>query len=143
MFAVRLFAIAWGSILVVAGFIVPWLIEGKRDHGGGMFTPGTQSLEKALASLTTALMPAFSIMAAVVLVLVGLSLNQTATTVSVWLGVGTFALFGLGAAMSLYESLLRPLSGTAPRRWFVLLLFGLFLVGLGLTMLTLAFLIDP
>lgn len=110
LLATKYLTIIFGLVLL---FLVWWLpnhIEHMRNHGGGVFGPGLPSLREALQSLITA----FSILAAIGAVFIILPFHEVKSTLSVILGIITFSIFSTGILKSVYLSLIRPLSGTAP-----------------------------
>ena len=138
MGALKSLVLVCGCALLFLMWWMPRRIEGLRDHGGGLFTPGSPSLEKALGSLMRSLIATFSIFSAIAAVFIGLPLCETRGAGSLALGIATFVLFSSGIVLSLYLALIRPLSGTAPTLKQCYWALRLLLVGLGFTMFTLA-----
>ena len=133
--------LAFKCLIILCGFVflfliwwIPYHIERLRNHGGGYFTPGFESLQKALTSLITA----FSILSAIAAVFIGLPFYVMKSTLSIVLGVITFIIFSFGIVSSLYLLLIRPLSGTEPTTQQCYYPLKLLLLGLGFTMFTLA-----
>lgn len=130
-------AFAFGLSLL---FLIWWLpehIEHMRNHGGGVFGPGLPSLVEALKSLITA----SSIFAAIAALFVILPFQGTGYPLAVLLGLLTFVVFLSGILTIVYFLLIRPLSGTAPTLQNVYLSLRLILLGLALTVFTIALII--
>lgn len=134
MVAFKYLILFCGFVLLFLIWWIPHHIERLRNHGGGYFTAGSQSLAAAL----TALIAAFSVLFAMAAVFISLPLYETKGVLSMSLGVVTFLIFSSGIVMSLYLALIRPLSGTAPTTKQFYLPLRLLLLGLGFTMFTLA-----
>jgi len=123
-----------GFALLFLTWWIPRHIGRLRNHGGGLFTAGFPSLEKALRSLIAA----FSILFAGAAVFISLPLYEAKGALSIALGVITFFIFSSGIVLSLYLALIRPLSGTAPTTQRFYWPLRLLLLGLSFTMFTLA-----
>jgi cytochrome bd-type quinol oxidase subunit 2 len=133
------------SILILTGIVfvflmwwLPFLFTQKRDHGGGLFTPGLSSIQEALKATSVSFTTAFSILS-VILSIVTVSYSQEQNNpIPIILGIITFIIFSVGLISTIYPSLMRPLSGTAPTTKDVFRLLRLLFWGLGFTMFTLA-----
>jgi len=123
-----------GVGLLILVWWIPQHIEGLRNHGGGYFTSGAQSLGTALTSLTAT----FSILFAIAAAFISLPVYETKGVLPTALGVITFLIFSAGIVFSLYLALVRPLSGTAPTTKQFYWPLRLLLLGLGFSMFTLA-----
>jgi hypothetical protein len=133
------------SILILAGiaFIflmwwLPFLLTHKRDHGGGYFTPGLTSIQQALKATSVSFATAFSILTVILGILTVSYSQENGNPLTIILGTATFIIFSIGLVLTIYPSLLRPLSGTAPTIDHVFRLLRLLLLGLGFTMFTVA-----
>jgi len=137
------------GLLIITGivflFLIWWLpnhIERLREHGGegcsAVFGAGSGSVKEALEKASSTLISAFSVLSAVLVAVVALPFSEMKSTLSTILTTITLIIFSIGLILSLYLSLIRPLSGTAPTPKKVYLLLRLLLLGLGFTMFTLA-----
>jgi hypothetical protein len=80
-----------------------------------------------------------SIGIASVIILFERSINRSAGVSSLILGTVTLGIYSLEILLTLYLSLLRPLTGSNPCFIQMYILLGLIPLGLGFTMFTLAF----
>jgi hypothetical protein len=123
-----------GVILVVLSAAIPiWM--GAMTRGGGEIAAIRSGYLRALTPFITIVSLASSFVVAVVMV----SFEKSKVNVaSVLFGILTFSVFTAEISLSVYLSLIRPLSGTALIQMAIYGLIGLVLLGLGCTMFTLA-----
>ena len=128
-----------GLILVALSAVIPvWM--GAMIRGGGESAAIRSGYLRALTPfITTVSMASSLIVAAVILSFEKLKANVT----SVLFGILTLSVFTIEISLSIYLSVVRPLSGTAPTQLAIYALIGLVLLGLGCTMFTLASIISP
>lgn len=128
-----------GIVLVALTVFLPLLLWFMREHGGegvsALFTPGYESLSQALSSAITNVSVVSSIVVAVAI----LPFERPRSRTSIFLGVLTLIITSITIMCSLFLSLVRPLTGTAPTILQVYALIGLLPLSLGLMMLTIAF----
>jgi hypothetical protein len=130
--------IFFGIVFFFLTWWYPKYIEQLRvQSDGGVraeFTPGAQSSIEAVVSLITA----FSILSAIAVALIVLPSSENKSTISILLSVITLIIFLTGIVWSLHLSLIRLLSGVAPKSSFIYLSLRLLLLGLSFIMFTLA-----
>lgn len=129
-------------ILVICGlFLLGWaiafpvLMNSLREHDGALFGPGPNSVQDALASVTTTVSLVSSIGVAAVAVIFERSRNKAS---SLLLGVVTLLIFTIEIMYTFYASVLRPWTGRVPTYVDLDIVLGLIPVGLAFTMFTLA-----
>ena len=127
-----------GVILVVLSAVIPvWM--GAMTRGGGENAAIRSGYLKALVPFITIASLASSFVVAAVIV----SFEKSKVSVaSVLFGILTVSVFAAEISLSVYLSLVRPLSGTASIQLAIYALIGLVLLGLGCTMFTLASMIS-
>ena len=127
-----------GVILVVLSAVIPvWM--GAMTRGGGESAVIRSAYLRALVPFITIASLASSFVVAAVIV----SFEKAKVSVaSVLFGILTVAVFIAEISLSVYLSLVRPLSGTASIQLAIYALIGLVLLGLGCTMFTLASMIS-
>ena len=127
-----------GLILVALSAVIPvWM--GAMTGGGGESAVIRSGYFRALAPFITIASLASSFVVAAVIV----SFEKSkVSVVSVLFGILTLSVFTAEISLSVYLSLARPLSGTAPIQLAIYALIGLVLLGLGCTMFTLASIIS-
>ncbi|MGA2626788.1 MAG: hypothetical protein ABSF63_06990 [Candidatus Bathyarchaeia archaeon] len=127
-----------GVILVVLSAVIPiWM--GAMTRGGGENAAIRSDYLRALTPFITIVSLASSFVVAAVI----LSFEKSRVNVaSVLFGILTLSVFTAEISLSIYLSLLRPLSRTAPIQLALYVLIGLVLLGLGWTMFTLASIIS-
>jgi len=134
----RYVALAVGFILVILSPLMPFLFSLMREHGGeglsALFTPGYDSLREALATALTTV----SIFSSIVVAVTILSFEKKRSHTSRLLGIWTLAIVSTAILYSLYLSLVRPLTGTAPSLFQIYVMVGLMPLGLGFAMFTIA-----
>ena len=133
LLATKYSIITFGAIFIFLIWGLPRRIERMRNHGGAVYGAGGQSIIEALRYLVTA----FSILAAISGVYIILPF-QGKSTPSIILGTITLIIFLIGILLSVYLTIIRPLSGTAPTQQKIYWLLRLLLLGLGFIMFTLA-----
>ncbi len=128
----------FGISFLILSWWLPNHIEQLREHGEGGVSayviPGFASKGEAMISLITA----FSILSTIAVALIVLPSSGTKSTISILLGVVTLIIFSIGVIWSLYLSLIRSLSATAPSQKKIYWSLRLLLIGIGFTMFTLA-----
>lgn len=128
-----------GVVFVALALFLPLLLWFMREHGGQglsvIFTPGYESLKEALGSAITNISVVSSIVVAVAI----LPFEHQRSRTSIFLGILTLIITSVTIMYSLFLSLIRPLTGTAPTLLQVYSLVGLLPLSLGLMMLTIAF----
>jgi len=123
-----------GVVLVVLSVVIPiWM--GALTRGGGVSVAIRSGYLRALTPFITIV--AFASSFVVALVIVSFEKSKVNAT-SVLFGILTLSVFTAEIALSIYLSLARPLSGTAPIQFAIYTLIGLVILGLGCTMFTLA-----
>ena len=127
-----------GLILVVLSVVIPiWM--GAMTRGNGESVPVRFVYLRALSPFITVVSLASSFVVAAVIV----SFEKSkANVASVLFGILTVSVFAAEISLSVYLSLVRPLSGTASIQLAIYALIGLVLLGLGCTMFTLASMIS-
>ncbi|MGP8127097.1 MAG: hypothetical protein ACLP9D_04745 [Candidatus Bathyarchaeia archaeon] len=127
-----------GVLLVALSAVIPiWM--GAMTRGGGEIAVIRSNYLRALTPFITIVSLASSFVVAAVIV----SFEKSKVNVaSVLFGILTLAVFTAEIALSIYLSLVRPLSRTAPIQLVIYVLIGLVLLGLGWTMFTLASIIS-
>jgi uncharacterized membrane protein len=127
-----------GLVLVVLSVLVP-ILMGAMTRGGGVSAGIRSGYLRALTPFITTVSMASSFVVAAVI----LSFEKSkANLASVLFGILTLSVFTAEISLSIYFSLVRPLSGTAPTQLAIYALIGLILLGLGCTMFTLASIIS-
>jgi hypothetical protein len=133
-------------LLLIGGFIclglalwLPHEFEMIRiGHGGVVFIPGFQSLQDALTTLFTA----FSILTTISFVFVAVPFvskeAERRKPLSLLLSILTLISFVSGIIYSLFYSLIRPLTGTAPTIDNLYFDLQILLVSLSLALFTVA-----
>jgi hypothetical protein len=127
-----------GVILVALSVVIPvWMAAMTR--GGGVSVAIRSGYLNALTPFITTVSIASSFVVAAVI----LSFEKSkANVASVLFGILTLSVLTAEISLSIYLSLVRPLSGTAPTQLAIYALVGLVLLGLGCTMFTLASIIS-
>ena len=127
-----------GVILVVLSVVIPiWM--GAMTRGGGESAAIRLGYLRALTPFITIVSLASSFVVAAVIV----SFEKSkANVASVLCGILTLSVFIAEISLSIYLSLIRPLSGTAPIQFAIYALIGLVTLGLGCSMFTLASIIS-
>ena len=127
-----------GLVLVALSVLVPiWM--GAMTRGGGVGAAIRSSYLRALTPFITTVSLASSFVVAAVIVSFDKSKANRAT---VLFGILTLSAFTAEIVLSIYLSLARQLSGTAPIQLAIYALIGLVLLGLGCTIFTLASIIS-
>jgi len=127
-----------GMVLVALSVLVP-ISMGTITRGGGVSAAIRSGYLRALTPFITTTSMASSFVVAVVI----LSFEKSKTNVTaVLFGILTLLVFTAEVSLSIYISLVRPLSGTAPTQLTIYALIGLVFLGLGCTMFTLASIIS-
>ncbi len=128
----------FGVILVVLSVVIPiWM--GAMIRGGGENVAIRFDYLRALTPFITIVSLVSSFVVAVVIV----SFEKSrANVASVLFGILTLSVFIAEISLSIYLSLIRPLSGTALIQLAIYALIGLVTFGLGCTMFTLASIIS-
>ena len=122
-----------GLALVVLSVLLPVSMGATTEYGvGAVFRSGY--FRVLTPFITNASMVSSFVVAAVILTFEKSKTN----TASVFFGVLTLSVFSVEILLSLYLSVIRPLTARAPPPLAVYLLIGLVPLGLGCTMFTLA-----
>jgi hypothetical protein len=110
-----------------------------REHGGdgvsALFTPGPESIQEALAAITTSVSVIASIGIAGITVVFD---KARPSTRSLSFAVLSLFVYCVDIIFLLYLNVIRPMTGTAPSLFELGLVIGLVPLGLGTTFLTLA-----
>ena len=127
-----------GVILVALSVVIPiWM--GAVTKGGGEIAVIRSNYLRALTPFITIVSLASSFVVAAVI----LSFEKSRVNVaSVLFGILTLSAFTAEISLSIYLTLVRPLSRTAPIQLAIYVLIGLVLLGLGWAMFTLASIIS-
>ncbi len=127
-----------GVAFLILSLFFPALLKRMTEHGGrslgARFIPGHNSLKEAVDSVTTSISIVSSIVVAATIIL----FERSGNTVSILLSTTTLLVFSVTITFSLYLSLIRPLTGTAPSPQQIYLLSALVPLGLGFAMFTVA-----
>jgi hypothetical protein len=123
-----------GLVLVALSALIPILMGAMTRDGGVSAAIKSGYLRALTPFITTASMASSLVVAAVIL-----SFEKSEANVAVVLfGILTLSVFTAEISLSIYLSLIRPLSGTTPTQLAIYALIGLVLLGLGCAMFTLA-----
>ena len=137
---VRIFEIVLvfvGLALVVLSVLLPVLMGATTEYGVGAFRSG---YVRVLTPFITGISMASSFIVALVILTFE---KSRANRASVLFGVLTLSVFSTEILLSLYLSVVRPVTASTPPLLAIYLLIGLVPLGLGCTMFTLASLIYP
>jgi hypothetical protein len=132
---VRIFEIVlvlMGLALVVLSVLLPVLMGATTDYGVGAFRSG---YVRVLTPFITGISMASSFIVALVILTFE---KSKANAASVLFGVLTLSVFSVEISLSVYLSVVRALTASAPPLLAIYLLIGLVPLGLGCTMFTLA-----
>jgi len=122
-----------GFVLVSLSVLLPILMETVAEHRGVGATFISGYLRSLTPFITNVSMASSFVVAAVILSFEKSKANVT----SVLFGVLTLSVFATEISLSLYLSLVRPLTASAPNLLGIYALIGLVPFGLGFTMFTL------
>jgi len=122
------------GLVLVALSVFVLILMGAMTKGGVSAALRSGYLRALTPLITTVSMASSFVVAAAIL-----SFDKSkANAATVLFGILTLALFTAEISLSIYLSVVRPLTGTAPTQFAIYALIGLVPLGLGCTMFTLA-----